>query len=322
MWSKYTALGGMWVKQLLKKKKLTSCQNFLFCHPLAPLFGFSSTYFSADGPPELIKPILQAFVRHSPCWKDVSIDLAQLSRYHQILLLVKNNVPKLYRLHLGTSIKDTLAPDTLDAFEISPSLKELSISHLTWPFHILCIPWAQLTHLTSKMSTFHEGEFSEILWHSTSLVVLRWSSGELILEVTSSQPVLLHHLKKLAIVNKGSYITKSFQFFTVQNLKELYLHAIMPFNPEQTIAMLARSDCKLTHLRLTIHSLQEVDTVWEENFGIARLLGYVPLLVHLHLIVLKSGDDLIHHLGLHSNVFPQIWNASYWKMGFAFWHFL
>jgi hypothetical protein len=28
--------------------------------------------------------------------------------------------------------------------------------------------------------------------------------------------------------------------------------------------------------------------------------------VHLHLIVLKSGDDLIHRLGLHSNVFPHI----------------
>ena len=258
---------------------------------------------TADGPPELVEPILQAFVKHSSRWRDISIDLAQLSRYHKILLLAKNNVPKLYRLHLGTSIKDTLAADILDAFEISPSLKELSISHLTQPFHILCVPWAQLTHLTSKMSAFREGEFSEILRHATSLVVLS-SEGERILEVTSSQPVLLRHLKKLAIVNKGSYITKSFQFFTAPNLKELYLHAITPFNPEQTIAMLTRSNCKLTHL--TIHSSQELDTVWEENFGIARLLGYVPSLVHLHLIVLKSGDDLIHRLGLHSNVFPQI----------------
>ena len=264
------------------------------------LLSFSIT---ADGPPELVEPILQAFVKHSSRWRDVSIDLAQLSRYHQILLLAKNNVPKLYRLHLGTSIKDTLAPDILDAFEFSPSLKELSIAHLTRPFHILCVPWAQLTHLTSKMSTFREGEFSEILRHATSLVVFS-SEGERILEVTSSQPVLLRHLEKLAIVNKGSYITKSFQFFTAPNLKELYLHAITPFNPEQTIAMLTRSNCKLTHL--TIHSSQEVDTVWEENFGIARLLRYVPSLVHLHLIVLKSGDDLIHRLALHSNVFPQI----------------
>ena len=264
------------------------------------LLSFSIT---ADGPPELIEPILQAFVKHSSRWRDVSIDLAQLSRYHKFLMIAKNNVPKLYRLHLGTSVKDTLAPDILDAFEISPSLKELSISHLTRPFHILCVPWAQLTHLTSKMSTFREGEFSEILRHATSLVEFS-TEGERILEVTSSQPVLLRHLEKLAIVNKGSYITKSFQFFTAPNLKELYLHAITPFNPEQTIAMLTRSNCKLTHL--TIHSSQEVDTVWEENFGIARLLSYVPSLVHLHLIVLKSGDDLIHRLGLHSNIFPQI----------------
>lgn len=264
------------------------------------LLSFSIT---ADGPPELVEPILLAFVKHSSRWRDIYIDLAQLSRYHKILVLAKNNVPKLYRLHLGTSVKDTLAPDILDAFEFSPSLKELSISHLTRPFHILCVPWAQLTHLTSKMSTFREGEFSEILRHASSLVVFS-TEGERILEVTSSQPVLLRHLEKLAIVNKGSYITKSFQFFTAPNLKELYLHAITPFNPEQTIAMLTRSNCKLTHL--TMHSSQEVDTIWEENFGIARLLGYVPSLVHLHLIVLKSGDDLIHRLGLHSNIFPQI----------------
>ena len=264
------------------------------------LLSFSIT---ADGPPELIVPLLQAFVKHSSRWRDVSIDLARLSKYHQILMPAKGNVPKLHRLHLGTSIKDTLATDTLDAFQVSPSLKELSISHLTRPFHFLRIPWAQLTHLTSKMSTFREGEFSEILRHTKNLVVFS-TEGERILEVTSSQPVLLCHLEKMAIVNKGSYITKSFQFFTAPNLKELHLHAITPFNPDQTIAMITRSKCKLTHL--TIHSSQEVETVWEENFGIARLLGHVPSLVHLRLIVLKSGDDLIHRLGLHSNVFPQI----------------
>ena len=258
---------------------------------------------NADGPPELIEPLLQGFVKHSSRWRDVSIDLARLSRYHQILVPAKNNVPKLHRLHLGTSIKDTLAPDILDAFQISPSLKELSISHFTRPFHFLQVPWAQLTHLTSKMSNFREGEFSEILRHATSLVVFS-TERERILEVTSSQPVLLHHLEKMAIVNKGSYITKSFQFFTAPNLKELYLHAITPFNPDQAIAMLTRSKCKLT--RLTIHSSQDAETVWEENLGIARLLGSVPSLVHLRLIVMKSGDDLIHRLGLHSNLFPRI----------------
>ena len=265
------------------------------------LLSFSIT---ANGPQELIiVPILRAFVKHSSRWKDVSIDLAWLSRYHQILMPAKSNVPNLYRLHLGTCTRDTLAPDTLDAFKISPSLKELSISHLTRPFHILRIPWGQLTHLSSKMSTFREGEFSEILRHAKNLVVFS-IEGERILEVTSSQPVLLPYLQKLAIVSKGSYITKSFQFFTAPNLKELYLHAITPFNPEQTIAMLTRSNCKLTHL--TVHSSHEVDAVWEENFGIARLLTHVPSLAHLHLIVLKSGDDLIQRLSFHSNVFPKI----------------
>ena len=263
------------------------------------LLSFSIT---ADGPPELIVDILHSFVKHSSRWRDVSIDLAQLSRYHQILMPAKGNVPNLHRLHLGASIQDTLAPNALDAFKVSPSLKRLSISHLTRPFHILHVPWAQLTHLTSKMSTFREGEFSQILRHATSLVEFS-TEGERILEVTSSQPVLLPHLQKLAIINKSSYITKSFQFFTAPNLKELYLHAITPFNPEQTIAMLTRSNCQLTHL--TIHSSQEADTVGE-NFGIARLLAHVPSLVHLHLIVLKSGDDLIHRLGLHSNVYPKI----------------
>jgi hypothetical protein len=263
------------------------------------LLSFSIT---ADGPPELILSILQAFIKHSSRWRNVSINLARLSSYYQILMPVKGNVPNLYRLHLGTSIKDMLFPNA-DAFQVSPNLRELSISHLTSPFHILRVPWAQLTHLTSRMSTFREGEFSEILRHATSLVELSTES-ERILEVTSSQPVLLRHLEKLAIVNKSSYITKSFQSFTAPNLKELYLQAITPFNPEQTIVMLTRSNCKLTHL--TIHSSQEPDSVWEENVGIARLLGSVPSLVHLHLIVLKSGDDLIHRLGLHPNVYPQI----------------
>ena len=265
----------------------------------APL-SFSIT---ADGPPALIVLILQTFVKHSSRWRDVSINLTRLSSYHQILMPAKNKVPNLYRLHLGTSIKDTRAPDTLDAFQVSPSLKELSISHLTRPFHILRVPWAQLTHLTSKMSTFREGEFNSMLRHATSLVVFS-TEGERILEVTSSEPVLLLHLEKLAIVSKGSYITKLFQFFTAPNLKELYLNAVTPFNPEQTIAMFTRSDCKLTHL--TIHSSQEVDAVWEENFGIARLLSYVPSLLHLHLIVLKSGDDLIHRLGLQTQVLPNL----------------
>ncbi|KAF8154894.1 hypothetical protein B0H34DRAFT_799627 [Crassisporium funariophilum] len=245
--------------------------------------------FEADTS-EMVFAILDVLTLHSERWKDVSIDVGRLSTCLTSLSGARSRVPNLQKLHLGTSAMDTMSSRViLDTFADAPSLRQVSISRLTQPFHFLRIPWSQITCLTSKFSTFQEGEFSQILRHATNLVSFS-TEGERILEVTASQPVLLPYLRKLAITNKGSYIAKSFQFLTAPNLKELHLHAITPFNPEQTVAMLARSGCKLSHLRL--EASRDPDALWEENIGIVWLLAELPSLVYLDLSVLKSEDDI------------------------------
>jgi hypothetical protein len=120
------------------------------------------------------------------------------------------------------------------------------------------------------------------------------SEGERILEVASSQPILLPHLEKLSVVNKGSYISKTCQFLTAPNLQELHVHAITPFVAEQTLAMLARSRCTPTHL--TFRSSLDVDALWEENLALVWILNELSSLTYLHLIVLRSADNIMPRL--------------------------
>jgi hypothetical protein len=120
------------------------------------------------------------------------------------------------------------------------------------------------------------------------------SEGERILEVASSQPILLPHLEKLSVINKGSYISKTCQFLTVPNLRELHVHAITPFIAERTLAMLTRSRCTPTHL--TFRSSLDVDALWEENLGLVWILNELPSITYLHLIVLRSADNIMPRL--------------------------
>lgn len=252
--------------------------------------------FSIDarGPRENILPVLSALVAHSERWHHVSLDIEQFCSYHSDFAPAKNRVHNLRSLHIGTtSMEDTPATVPLDAFENTPSLTKVSISGIVHPFHVLRIPWTRVTHFTSKSSTYREGEFTQIMRQTTNLISFS-SEGERILEVASSQPILLPHLEKLSVVNKGSYISKTCQFLTAPNLREFRVHAITPFVAEQTLAMLARSRCTPTHF--TFRSSLEVDALWEENLALVWVLNELSSITNLHLIVLRSADNIMPRL--------------------------
>ena len=275
-------------------RRLNAMQDFL--QACLARSGTELLTFSLDarGPRENILPVLLALVAHSERWQHVSLDIEQFSSYHTAFAPARNRVCGLRSLHVGTtSMEDTPATDLLDAFENTPSLTKVSISGIVHPFHTLRIPWARVTHFTSKSSTFREGEFTQIMRQTTNLVSFS-SEGERILEVASSQPILLPHLEKLSVVNKGSYISKTCQFLTAPNLRELHVHAITPFVAEQTLAMLARSRCTPTHL--TFRSSLDVDALWEENLALVWTLNELSSLTYLHLIVLRSADNIMPRL--------------------------
>ena len=275
-------------------RRLKAMQDFLqacLARSGAELLTFS---LDARGPRENILPVLSALVAHSERWQHVSLDIEQFSSYHADFASARNRVCKLRSLHVGTtSMEDTPATVPLDAFENTPSLTKVSISGIVHPFHVLRISWARVIHFTSKSSTFREGEFTQIMRQTANLVSFS-SEGERILEVASSQPILLPHLEKLSVVNKGSYISKTCQFLTAPNLRELHVHAITPFIAEQTLAMLARSHCNPTHL--TFRSSLDVDALWEENLALVWTLNELSSLTYLHLIVLRSADNIMPRL--------------------------
>lgn len=275
-------------------RRLKAMQDFLqacLARSGAELLTFS---LDARGPRENILPVLLALVAHSERWQHVSLDIEQFSSYHADFASARNRVCKLRSLHVGTtSMEDTPATVPLDAFENTPSLTKVSISGIVHPFHVLRISWARVIHFTSKSSTFREGEFTQIMRQTANLVSFS-SEGERILEVASSQPILLPHLEKLSVVNKGSYISKTCQFLTAPNLRELHVYAITPFIAEQTLAMLARSHCNPTHL--TFRSSLDVDALWEENLALVWTLNELSSLTYLHLIVLRSADNIMPRL--------------------------
>ncbi|KAF8186243.1 hypothetical protein BJ912DRAFT_467471 [Pholiota molesta] len=90
----------------------------------------------------------------------------------------------------------------LKTFEHAENLRELSMRHIVYPLQNICVPWSQITHFTSKASTFRQGEFTQLMQHMTNLVAFSTDS-EAILEAASTQPVLLPHLRKLNITNTG-----------------------------------------------------------------------------------------------------------------------
>lgn len=245
-----------------------------------------------DGLRDMAHPLLEILVQHSERWEDVSLHLDIFS-HHTVLAPAKNRVPNLRRLHIGTSLSDSMPPTPLDAFENAPKLKELSLTRIIHPFHIIRIPWSQITHLISKSNTFREGEFTQIMRHTENLTSFT-THRERILEVASSEPILLPHLNFLEVVNKGSYIAKTFQFLTTPKLHELRVQALTPFLADQTVPMLTRAQCKPTHL--VFQSSLVEDAVWEENFGIVWLLGELPSITHLHLTALRSSEEIMSRL--------------------------
>lgn len=241
--------------------------------------------------------ILRALVAHSTRWGDVSLDASLFPDYKDELATVKHKLPRLHRVRIGAWADYDAPPFTthFDALEDAPALRELCLIHIRTPSEILSVPWSQITHLTSKGNNFQEGEFTQILQSSTNLVSLSTES-ERILEVgTSLSTVTLPELTKLSIINKGSYIAKTFQLITAPKLQELSVRAITSFYAEQAVAMLARSQC---HVRkLTFHASFDVDALWnesrDENTAIARLLTQMPSVEDLHLTVLRAADSFI-----------------------------
>ncbi|PPQ69269.1 hypothetical protein CVT24_000075 [Panaeolus cyanescens] len=246
----------------------------------------------------LVGSILDSLVPHSARWKDLRLGLGRLHPFRLHFAEASGRLPNLQRLNIDTFVHESIRHIDAypDIFFDAPALQQLVISHSIQPLSTLRIPWQQLTHLHTESNDFREGEFSQMLAMSQNLISLT-TKDERILELGSAEPVLLPHLKKLAVYNKGSYLAKTFKLITAPNLEDLTIHAITPFNAEPIVTMLFRSECKPT--RLTLHSPSDTDTLWEQHVAIAWILSKLPEIQYLNLSVLKS-DELVHKMNNHT----------------------
>ncbi|KAF8186233.1 hypothetical protein BJ912DRAFT_1060281 [Pholiota molesta] len=250
---------------------------------------------SFEGKVVMHSSILETLMAHSERWKDVSLMSDMLFDSHTILGRAKNlRVPNLRRLCINTACDyGTIPRSRLLAFKDAPSLRELSLTDVMHPFQCLRISWSQLTHFSSKRSIFAEGEFTLIMRHMPALVSF-FTESERILEVASTAPVLLPHLRQLSITNKGSYISKTCQFLTAPNLEALAISAVTPFDVNETVAMLERSRCKPQ--QLILRTSLDPGTVWDENLNVVWLLASVPSLARLELTVANAGMHILSRL--------------------------
>ncbi|KAF9045146.1 hypothetical protein BJ165DRAFT_1475643 [Panaeolus papilionaceus] len=246
----------------------------------------------------LVGSILDALVPHSGRWKYLSLGLGRLHPFRLHFAEASGRLHNLRRLNIDTFVHESIRHVDAypDIFFDAPILQQLSITHATHPLSTLRIPWQQLTHLHTECNDFREGEFSQILGMAQNLVSLT-TKDERILELGSAQPVLLPHLRKLSVYNKGSYVAKTFKLITAPLLEDLTIHAMTHFNAEPIVAMLFRSECKPT--ALTLHSPSDTDTLWEQHVAIAWILSKLPDLKYLNLSVLKS-DELVSKMMNHT----------------------
>lgn len=243
--------------------------------------------------------ILETLMAHSERWKDVSLICDRFFSSQSTLAQAKNlRLPNLRRLCIDTARSvaewENGPPSRpLEAFEDAPNLRELSLTDVMHPFQSFRVPWSQLTHFSSKGSIFAEGEFTQIIRHMKDLISFS-TEGERILEVASTEPVLLPHLRKLSITNKGSYISKTCQFLTAPNLEELAITAVTPFVAEQTVAMIERSGCKPK--QLTLRSSLDAGAVGDENLNVVWVLAALPSLACLELTVASAAVLILPQL--------------------------
>jgi hypothetical protein len=245
----------------------------------------------------LLCDVVDALVSCSSRWKSASFDVEMLCSVRKPLSRAKNSLPYLQCLHLASSQAGTIGEAVLDAFEVAPRLRDLSLIQIVYPSQLLRVPWGQLTRLKLSGNTLREGEFTRILRQTPNLVDFS-TENERVLEVTS-EAVSLPHLTTLSVVNKGSYITRIFQLITAPKLTELHIHARTAFSPEHVLGMLRRSECPLTDL--TLEASHDTDAMWEENIGIICLLAELPGLTKVDLRVLRASDAIIPRLTYRVN---------------------
>ncbi|CAA7263646.1 unnamed protein product [Cyclocybe aegerita] len=243
--------------------------------------------------------ILVALLYHSRRWADLSLHVERLfEHYPPLFSLAKNSLPNLRRLHLSTSPSHVenvavITNTVLDAFQTAPKLREVAVSKIANPFRFVHLPWSQITHYTSKFNHFHEGEYVQMLAAMPKLVFFS-SERERVLEIGSSPPAELPHLKSLTVINKGMYMAKTLRCLLAPNLASLTINAITAF-PQVDVMDFVRSQCKdtLTHLDLTLPN--------DTGPGVLAILMMTPNLTSLRLSIANPPEGLIERL----SYFPQ-----------------
>lgn len=290
--------------------KLHSAEQFLKCclqRSGNELLKFSLRGKGADA---ATRSILTILVEHAERWQEAYLEF-DIYDFLSTLSPVMHRLGNLSSLSIFSYQRPVPVP-IVSPFDDAPKLTKLSISGAHNPFYTLILPWHQITHLTSKSNSFQQGEFIEIMRRTQNLTSFHTDS-ERILEVASSHAVLLPHLKKLSVINKGSYIAKVFQFLIIPNLEELCIQATTPFLGDQTVPMIRQSKCNPTHL--TFQSSLLTTSFWEENLGVVLLLSSMRSITHLNITVIHSSNDIMSRLFLRrahgpNNFLPELSSIS------------
>lgn len=289
---------------------LDTCLRRSGSAPLSLSLTYTSdaTELQDDSVRDVVCSVLIPIVEVSRRWRNLNLDLEDLFSFHSLLFPAVNRVSNLETLSLASPGHSFTTPrpwHAIDAFCNAPRLRQLTLIHIPHPTLHLRLPWGQLTHLRSRGSHFHEGEFIKLLRSADSLQefttederVLDMAANQLSLSSAPTNGVVhLPHLHTLAVINKGSYISRIFQLITAPSLTNLSIHSRTAYSADHAISMLRRSGSTFQLRSLTLESSRDPEVVWEENYGIVCLLAEVKRVETLVLRVSKASDEIIPRL--------------------------
>ncbi|KAF8997838.1 hypothetical protein BDQ17DRAFT_834826 [Cyathus striatus] len=206
-----------------------------------------------------------------------------------------NPSPKLKKITISGARDSTLRI----SLQSTPSLTHINFIKIDSPFTMFTdLPWSQITHFTSDVNNFLDGELSDMMRSMPNLMFFKFNGFSPL-----SIPIVLSKVHTLTPGSRGSYMQHSneLEHFTVPSLK--ILHSERDFETDDILQFLRRSKCSLDGLTITSVALDE-RWLAEELNKVKKLCFYHPLPSRLFddIYWLTRGNDP----GDEQPLFPQL----------------
>jgi hypothetical protein len=251
-------------------------------------------------------PAIDLILIHSERWRVVEF-VAPLSMF-DTLHVAQDRIPLLESLVIHARGAFLLRPPLLDAFELAPQLRSLTIGPGLGP-GTLKVPWHQLTEcLMSRVGgSFDIDMCLEILRWCPKLVTCEL--GPCLFQVHSSQTSIIHRHISTLVIRVGIDSEDPGPLFDLLTLPALsdfeYFGENGLWRQRHFIALLSRSSCSLQRLAFTLY-----DTILSGD-DLVKCLELTPGLVELDLeehsarsmttaVLAKLSSRVPNNEGMHS----------------------